>query len=971
MKPNYARIATSFSRCCALVISGVIFGLAAVISTPALPPEPQQPPSDFQQPELQVEPSPGDSRKLCMPPGQALLDFAVSPAGPEVAILSHPASGRASVIIWKIASGVTETIWQSDGAFAPRALAWHPAARVLFLSGTTAAGSSIVRLDVSSSRWNAVTIFRTKLQLRRLLVGPRPFSPEYNGNAIYRLFFGIAGPNGTSLIASVTEHGDRYYEVTQTKNAPPPQSITKDEEPPKPFTAESALPEAFHPAGNILLWADRAQCFQAAHYGTNNWEKSSPVWGGKVCGGSVATTPNGIGLLHWRRATPGVELYLSSREQPTHEAAEYNFISVPLSTSDGRGLVGVTNQGNALTMVYVPIDVPLANVSNAWMFLESVHDRKLFGENAGLFRVPGDDDQLFQLYDSEAYDCGGYDPGTPTRPYLVTTDIFWENFAAAYEGLFILLERRQAIPAFWQFVHEADAALSKTGTGWEKVFHALAQVEKPGTTDLEAQRILRARGPERSSVWEDNFNYGDLAPRGHYNSSEENRRYFRAFRYLTSIASVEHGLSPADLKSLPPAAQEHARAWIRTYSAFIAPSRAPSVWSDLTGSAPPYVRHPAQLPTLFPLSFGFDNEVLLSTVFHPDWPSQDQVMGPNGKRRLPSGLDVAAALGSPLAQILLEPEVQKFPPLAKALDDLKTRAPAAHGQVPNNNLYDRWIEALGTSWADNASIPGETAKGLWDTKRLQTGLASWATLRHATVLVNERTIAECGENGFEWIKLTPPRGYVEPAPETLESIAGLFDAATNVVKTLPTLGGGQVPPLPDVAPEFDTVQNENLALREGLLRRLGEAAANARLFAGMARKELKRKRLSSDDYEKILHVGRVAEYHFLIFKSLANPDFALSNPDPMPKIADVAGGANGVPYLHSAVGAPLEWDQIVPYFGRREIVKGSVYSYYEFASPAPLDDAKWRTQLSGARRPAWVAPFMANEILSCPPKNPY
>jgi hypothetical protein len=91
----------------------------------------------------------------------------------------------------------------------------------------------------------------------------------------------------------------------------------------------------------------------------------------------------------------------------------------------------------------------------------------------------------------------------------------------------------------------------------------------------------------------------------------------------------------------------------------------------------------------------------------------------------------------------------------------------------------------------------------------------------------------------------------------------------------------------------------------------------------------------------------------------------------MPKIADVAGGANGVPYLHVAVGAPLEWDQIVPFFGRQEIVKGSVYSYYEFTSPSPLNDAEWRAQLPGAARPAWVSPFVSKAILSCPAKNPY
>ena len=46
-------------------------------------------------------------------------------------------------------------------------------------------------------------------------------------------------------------------------------------------------------------------------------------------------------------------------------------------------------------------------------------------------------------------------------------------------------------------------------------------------------------------------------------------------------------------------------------------------------------------------------------------------------------------------------------------------------------------------------------------------------------------------------------------------------------------------------------------------------------------------------------------------------------------------------FARSAVGRPLEWDQVVPYFGRREIVKGSVYSYYEFTSPKPLNDLEW------------------------------
>jgi hypothetical protein len=939
------------------VLLNLLLGLLGQIP----PAQAEHEPSVFQQPETQVVPAPDEPRRLELPAGERLVDFAASPEGPEVAIFTRSGAGRARVLLWKIASGQTETIWDSDGHFAPRALAWHPVSRALFLLGASGSESSIVRLEGTPAGWKPTTIFRTKNSLSRLIVGPRPFVTDTpDSRRFYRLFFGEARGQGTFSIASVTDQGERYYPVIHAKGAEPPAPLAPDEIPPSPIVAEWALPEAFHPAGHILLWVDHARCFQAAHYGGDRWEKSTPVWGGKICGGSIEPTPNGIGLLHWRKGTPGVALYLSGQEKPTQQATQHNFTSVPLSTRDGRGLIGATKQGDTLSMVYTPIDVPLANVSNAWMFLESPGDRALMVQHAGLFRTLKGQNQLFQLYDSENYYCGGYNISTPTRPYLVTTDIFWENFAAAYEGLFILLERRQAIPAFWQFVREANAALDKTNSPWAGIFHALDQVaSKAMPDDPEAQRIMRGGGVEYSPVLNGDFNYGDLKPRGHYTAGDQEQRYFKAFRYLTSVASQFKKLPAGQLSSLPPAAQEHAREWIRPYLTFIAPSRAPLVWTGLPGAAPPYARHPTPQLTLFPLSWGFDNEVLLSTVFHPDWPADERIIGPGGLRLLPSGVDVAAALGNHLAQTLLRPEIEKYPPLARDLDDLKARAPVA-GTYPPSNLYDRWIEALGTSWADSTAIPGEKATELWDVKRLQTGLASWATLRHATVLVNERAVAECGEGGFEWIVLTPPRGYVEPAPGTLEAIAGLFDAAARAVRDSSALDAGDLPS-----------ETEKVALREGLLRRLSEASAKARVFAGIARKEIKGEPLSAGEYEEILNVGRTAEYHFLIFKSLANPEFALSNPESMAKVADVAGGAGGIPYLECAVGAPLEWDQIVPYFGRREVVKGSVYSYYEFRSASPLSDADWRARLAGEARPSWVTAYVSNETLSCPSRNPY
>jgi hypothetical protein len=115
----------------------------------------------------------------------------------------------------------------------------------------------------------------------------------------------------------------------------------------------------------------------------------------------------------------------------------------------------------------------------------------------------------------------------------------------------------------------------------------------------------------------------------------------------------------------------------------------------------------------------------------------------------------------------------------------------------------------------------------------------------------------------------------------------------------------------------------------------------------------------------------VAEHHFLIYKSLANKDLALSNPDPMPKVADISDVAGGAPYGLVAVGRPLEWDHAVPFFGRREMVKGAAYSFYELLSAKLLDDADWLKSLPTQRRPAWIAPFVSGNNLSCPPRKPF
>ncbi len=923
--------------------------------------------------EIRVAPSPAQERYLQLKHTEKVLDFDVAKDGPQTAILMENQTGGAKVVFWDPGrpSEIMEE-WPVPKGFTPRALAWRPAAKGFFLAGKQGSEYVILRVDRGTGGWASKPVYRSAREIRRLVPAPRPFEIEadYSGDKpritnAYRIFFGLKNPDGTYSIKSVTEDGKREYQAvgpakgfTTFKDAP---------EQPSRIEAPSALPLAFHPAGHVLLWEDENRGFQYALYEIDHWGKSVKLSYPQVSGGTLTPTPNGLALIHWSPGFGGVTLVSMRGKKRELLASQYNFLSTPSSVPDGRGIVGLINTSKGPVLVYLPLSIPLADVANAWMFAEQREDQQLYSKSGGLLRdLP--DDQLYSVYESEAYNCGAYDRSTPTRPYLVTTDLFWELFAAAYEGVFIIEERRLAIPAFWEFVREAESYFrrAKPDSPWTLVFSTLANMGKaPGENEnvaAELQLIQKAGGREFSPVLGKPVDYGELKPRGHYNSSEAMKTYFKAFKYLTSLAG--EALPLDDPENMPPELKAMAHSWVAAYNFFIAPPRSP-VFCEDTFEPPPFARHPLQQVRLFPLSWGVDNEVLLSTVFHEDWPVAEQVKGPSGPRLLPSGLDIASALGSGLATALLSSEIEKYPPLRKTLENLRVRlAKAGKGAGDEANLYNRWIAALALQWADDVAPPGASPdQELWRAKRLQTGLASWATLRHATVLVNERTSAECGEAGFEPILLTPPRGYVEPDPRTFDAIGALFRSMEQRVKSW-------APSPKDTIRGADDEQGE--ALREGVIRRLSETAAKAGLFKTVAEKEIKGKPLSNREYEEILLIGRIAEHHFLIFKSLASEQLALSNPDPMPKIADVAGGGPlNLPFLMAAVGRPMEWDHIVPYFGRKQIVKGAVYSYYEFSSERLMNDREWLESLASRQHPEWISAFVSGSSPACPPRNPY
>jgi hypothetical protein len=923
--------------------------------------------------EIRVVRSPSEGRNLDFKESEKVLDFDVARDGPRVAILTENRAGGSRVVFWNINAAESPKEWAVPEGFHPRGLSWHPLGKSFFLAGKQGDDHVIVRVDQAGGGWVMKPIYRTRQEIRRLVPAPRPFEidADYTGaepriTKAYRVFFGLRNQDGSYAVKSITEDGKREYQAIGQKKGF--TTFKGAEAQPSRLESLSALPLAFHPAGHILLWEDDRRIFHFAIYNRDHWEESEELSYPGVSGGTLTATPNGLGLIHWLPGSAGVTIVSLHGKKKDLVAAEQSFASTPSPVPDGRGIVGLIKKDKGTTLVYVPVQLPLADVANAWMFVDDQGDRELLSGKGGLFRdLP--EDQLYAMYESEAYDCGGYDRSTPTRPYLVTTDVFWELLAAAYEGIFIVQEREQAIPAFWEFVKETERYFrqAKHDSPWMPVFSTLANMRNAGDAgeDVRSEllRINEATGKEFSPVLKDKADYGELKPRGHYTSSKDMKTYFKAFKYLTALAWDAEALPKEDLSNAPAEVKSKARTWIEAYTCFIAPSRGQVVWGDDI-KPPPYARHLMEGSQLFPLSWGMDNEVLLSTVYHDGWSEAEQIKGASGPRLIPSGLDVAAALGSEFAATLLSTEFEKYPPLRKCIEDLRARLENGRGVQDGANVYSPWISALALQWADDVASPGGSLdRDLWRAKRLQTGLASWATLRHATVLVNERTAAECGEAAFEPILLTPPRGYVEADPKTFDALAALFQSLGKLVDSWKSSPG-------------DTIQveegDEREALKAGILRRLSETAAKARLFKTAAEKEIRGEPLSNAEYEEILFIGRIAEHHFLIFKSLASEEHALSNPDPMPKIADVAGGGQaGVPFLMAGVGRPMEWDHTVPYFGRRQIVKGVVYSYYEFTSEDLMTDKDWLQSLPAREHPKWIAPFLSGSVPACPPRNPF
>ncbi|MFZ5517623.1 MAG: DUF3160 domain-containing protein [Candidatus Zhuqueibacterota bacterium] len=301
-------------------------------------------------------------------------------------------------------------------------------------------------------------------------------------------------------------------------------------------------------------------------------------------------------------------------------------------------------------------------------------------------------------------------------------------------------------------------------------------------------------------------------------------------------------------------------------------------------------------------------------------------------RYFPKGLDVLAILGSARACALMDSVYHETSPgYAEKIAEFRAELMALNPEQWAQNLYWNWLYCLLPLLGEKgAGYPLFMQTLAWADKELLTALASWAELRHDTILYAKQSMTPCGT--------TPgtPKSYVEPNPLLYARLASLVQFTK------------------------DGLSSRNLLL-DGFDVRLDSFERLLLFLKDISIKELESIPLTDTDYENIFCFGSVMQDLVSVTLDPNNP--FNRDVDDMAVVADVHTDSNSEQCLEEGVGYPLEIYVIVNEGGDIRLTRGAIFSYYEFTQPIAdrLTDEKWRQMLvsdAPPKMPEWVSGFV-------------
>ena len=625
--------------------------------------------------------------------------------------------------------------------------------------------------------------------------------------------------------------------------------------------------------------------------------------------------------------------------------------------------------------------VNMENIINSFQ-LESF-DQRLYnaiGKN-GFAIVPGEEDQLFHIYERNDY---------RQFPSFVTTDLYLQAFHMFFDCLLKETEEQKFSPMVTLFVkqnYEQMMQLASTTTDAKikaaaehnAAYYAIAYELNTGKSlpvpasfsELVKEEINHVNAAETTSseflgyTEAKNmpmFIYNIYRPRGHYTRNETLKRYFCAMMWLQNAPfgtdkddQLEQALllaqtiggnanltkqykditepitylmgMPDDVSILQVYAEiqksgSTVSELINDKKKFEAIRKALEELSKKQSIIKPKFQASSPFKIcLMPQRYMPDSEVLQEMVDYESTPTL---------RDVPKGLDILASIGISSAERILIQELkeqEKWNKYTSNLEQMKKRM----GEIDwNQTVANKWIAALKDVNSKNAQYPKFMLSPQWDKKNLNAALASWAELKHDAILYAKQPMgAECGGGG-------PPepyvKGYVEPNIAYWTKAIELIDATMDVLR------------------RFDLVTEKGTTAATDLREQ-------AEFLLNCSKKELAGKNLTEQEYRQIETIGSTFEN--ITLNLIKEPDQFLmgwGNVNGADKkisvVADVytANSYNNPDksVLYEAVGPAHEIYVVVELDGYLYLTRGAVFSYREFqediAAPRKTDE-EWQQEL--------------------------
>lgn len=301
------------------------------------------------------------------------------------------------------------------------------------------------------------------------------------------------------------------------------------------------------------------------------------------------------------------------------------------------------------------------------------------------------------------------------------------------------------------------------------------------------------------------------------------------------------------------------------------------------------------------------------------------------ERPLPSGLDVMAVMGSTRAAQILDASPNLYNPNGwneyltnrKDVTTYFAQIPAATWK---DNLYNAWLDTLRQTVATPPHAVADFMKTqAFKDKNLNCALASYAELRHDTILYGEQTAVEMGDGEEEQPFV---RHYVEPNAPVYERLIWMTRAMRDGLSKYKLLSADSM---------------EDLA-------RFGTLIA---FLKSCVDKEIAGQPLSKEAHLRIRKIGGDIDYLTtdLLMRG-TNFQTLTANDRDMALVADIHT-ADPLAFT-IASGHAEDIIAIVPIEGKRYLARGPVYSYYEFTVPIAerMTDDEWKKHLAEGKQPA-------------------